>query len=555
MEKLRLKNILEYYIKESFEIKERRKKKMSEKKKEEQDRMHLNMEEDFKELRSELTDKNKNKRFGNKRKEGSSFKKIFLPRKPKMKKTGGLIYNVNKYSLNRSQKKAVRAGLKSDFLCVEGPPGNGKSEMITGLLINAVLRDQKVLIASHNNKAVDAVNEKLQRMKIEGLFIRSGKSEVRDENVKEYRKIISKWQGSKYNFYKLWRILAVIFFFSYRVHKQLLKSKLKRNIKKEWYETAKSREKNGSVKSVINNYLIHVCYGWGVTNMSARGSFELEENMFDLLVVDEAAQCEIAPLLPLMYRAKRVVAVGDPHQLEPIRDVMDEEEREEYVNSFTDLNEAEKEEILKTESFFDLVRRKTKGESILLNEHYRCHPDIIQYNNQTFYNNRLKIKTDRNNFDKNKSGIFWINAKLNHSQDHHHINKEEIELTKKCLGIVTGKYGIDAKDIGIITPFKKQYERLNKEIDKNILCGTIHTFQGGEKDYILLNLCIHPGMKEGTKNWVDREKNMINVATSRAKKGLIIIADFEEAKNRKTYIKDLARYYEQLGRIVFRGCT
>src|SRR4029079_1641870 len=57
---------------------------------------------------------------------------------------------------------------------------------------------------------------------------------------------------------------------------------------------------------------------WAVTSLSARGRVPFDPNFFDLLVIDEASQCDIASALPLLYRARRVVVIGDPMQLRHI---------------------------------------------------------------------------------------------------------------------------------------------------------------------------------------------------------------------------------------------
>ncbi|MBX9961543.1 MAG: AAA family ATPase [Burkholderiales bacterium] len=57
---------------------------------------------------------------------------------------------------------------------------------------------------------------------------------------------------------------------------------------------------------------------WAVTSLSARGRVPFEPGFFDLVVIDEASQCDIASALPLLYRAKRSVIIGDPQQLRHI---------------------------------------------------------------------------------------------------------------------------------------------------------------------------------------------------------------------------------------------
>ena len=52
---------------------------------------------------------------------------------------------------------------------------------------------------------------------------------------------------------------------------------------------------------------LFVC--WAVTSLSARGRVPFEPGYFDLVVIDEASQCDIASALPLLYRAKRSVII------------------------------------------------------------------------------------------------------------------------------------------------------------------------------------------------------------------------------------------------------
>ena len=66
--------------------------------------------------------------------------------------------------------------------------------------------------------------------------------------------------------------------------------------------------------SVLKKYL--PC--WAITSLSTHGRIPLEPGFFDLLVIDEASQCDIASVIPLLYRAKRVVVIGDPNQLSHI---------------------------------------------------------------------------------------------------------------------------------------------------------------------------------------------------------------------------------------------
>src|SRR5690606_14576081 len=63
--------------------------------------------------------------------------------------------------MNTEQRAAVRAALTASHTVVTGPPGTGKSQVVTNILVNAAWRGMKVLFASKNNKAVDVVEARV----------------------------------------------------------------------------------------------------------------------------------------------------------------------------------------------------------------------------------------------------------------------------------------------------------------------------------------------------------------------------------------------------------
>ena len=88
------------------------------------------------------------------------------------------------------------------------------------------------------------------------------------------------------------------------------------------------------------------------------------------------------------------------------------------------------------------------------------------------------------------------------------------------------------QSIGIITPFVNQKNLINEELEaagaKRVTCGTVHAFQGDEKDVILFSTALTDQTREGTYGWLKNNKELINVATSRAKDRLIV---FSSEKN------------------------
>jgi Novel STAND NTPase 3 len=119
--------------------------------------------------------------------------------------------------------------------------------------------------------------------------------------------------------------------------------------------------------------------------------FPSKENMIDLVIVDEAGQCRVDDALPLLYRAKKLMVVGDDKQT-----VIDK-------NSIIDdylFRESQLEEHLRNiqargvkgggSNLFELVKSIKQG-GVLLDEHYRCPPAIIAYSNQYVYNSELTV--------------------------------------------------------------------------------------------------------------------------------------------------------------------
>lgn len=79
--------------------------------------------------------------------------------------------------LNSEQRDAVLQGLNNDLTVVTGPPGTGKSQVVTSILVNAAWQGTKVLFASKNNKAVDVVEERVNALGPRPVLLRLGSND------------------------------------------------------------------------------------------------------------------------------------------------------------------------------------------------------------------------------------------------------------------------------------------------------------------------------------------------------------------------------------------
>ncbi len=185
---------------------------------------------------------------------------------------------------------------------------------------------------------------------------------------------------------------------------------------------------------------------------------------------------------------------------------------------------------------------------ILLKNHYRCDYNIINFNNQKFYNNQLRIM----NSSKKDDAIELIDMK-NSIPEKRNTSLNEIDQIVKTISELKDT----TSSVGIITPFVNQSilinERLEKENIKNVICGTIHTFQGDERDAIILSTSLTNETSKKTYEWLSNNKELINVATSRAKEKLIILCNKNEVdrlsdSSKVDDFKELIDYAETNGK-------
>ena len=278
---------------------------------------------------------------------------------------------------------------------------------------------------------------------------------------------------------------------------------------------------------------------WCVTNLAVRGALPLRGALFDLVVVDEAGQCDIASALPLMYRARRAMIIGDAHQLRHIASV---DRQQEQVLQLRHGLEAAAEQpwTFAHNSLFDLATTHALGPRMqLLVEHFRSHADIIGFSNQQWYGGQLVVCTEYARLvvpQASGPGVRWIpvsgRASRPASGGASHATEARV-VVDELDRLLTG--GGFTGTVGVVTPFRAQANAIRKAVARRLdpqlcdrarlLIDTAHGFQGDERDVIVLSPCVAPGMPRGARHFLAGSGNLFNVAITRARASLVVVGD------------------------------
>lgn len=245
------------------------------------------------------------------------------------------------------------------------------------------------------------------------------------------------------------------------------------------------------------------------TTYSAKSCIS-KDMVFDYVIMDEASQVDIKTGALALSCAMNAVIVGDDKQLP---NVVSREEAL-ALNAIQTTNGVDDRYNALTHSFLQSCAEVFKDAPVtLLREHYRCHPKIIEFCNQRFYNGELVAMTT----DNHEENVLQVvrTAKGNHARGH--FNQREIDV---IAGEVMPEYA-DSGSVGIITPYRNQADELNKALGQDI-ASTVHKYQGRECDTIIMSTV------DNEPNEFSDDANLLNVAISRAKTHLCIVTNGNE---------------------------
>lgn len=306
----------------------------------------------------------------------------------------------------------------------------------------------------------------------------------------------------------------------------------------------------GALPSDIGKMILEHRPMWLVSVLGAPRRIPLDDGLFDLVIFDEASQCDIASAMPLFARAKRAVVVGDNRQLSFIPQLGRAQDRN--LMQAQGLPSKGMGRFSQSRlSLFDFALRVPDTPRVTLRHQYRSAGQIVDYISSEFYGGELVVAQPPEGArvpKGSKPGIAWTHIAAPAIPSKGNVNTNEASAIAGEVKNLLVDQGYDGS-IGVITPFRAQIMVIRESVDllvpQNVLeradfrVGTVDGFQGQERDLILFSPVLGANSPTTGVSFVQKDARRLNVAISRARAVAHVIGDLEFARSAK--VKALAR--------------
>jgi hypothetical protein len=302
---------------------------------------------------------------------------------------------------------------------------------------------------------------------------------------------------------------------------------------------------------------------WMVRKQAVSFLFPCKPRIFDLVIVDEATQCRVDDALPLMLRARKFMVVGDDKQTVLAKDSVIDDYLFAEFNLDEHLRSTQARGIKGGGSHIFGLVKGIKEASVMLDEHYRCPPDIIEYSNRYVYNSELRVMQWRRAGESPAMMVDWSERQHPDSerQESGQYKGIETDMVDRYLTWVSAKIKELEKETGrrintetdialvyfllknepYIKARKQEWlEKLGRGSD--VLDGAGAALQGKERPYIFYLWDMNRGnmmaFRQGDDP--DKRKGELNVLMSRPKKRAFhyLHKRFDELDHEKASISD-----------------
>lgn len=400
-------------------------------------------------------------------------------RLPKIPRTGDA---VETEGLRPGQARALKAAVRlpeRGTLLVQGPPGTGKTTVIARFLQEAARRGKTVLVASHTHVAIDNAFQKTLRLNrnMEHKMVRLGDNQNVSPDLHHLTKQIGQFHMDP--------------------------------------------EEEGAKPLFSNIFQKHPIVGMTLDALANAWVYadQLDQRVepFDYVIVDEAGMNGFPKLAVAHAAAKRMILVGDPLQLPPIIRAWSFRNDENYKRSH-----------------FEHLQLLRPDLSILLDEQFRCDPGIYEWPNDAVYEGAVTSRRERVQQTGSvlghprKGSVLWLDTKKMPGNKETRVGSSRINRSHAALAVEVVRdllrQGVDAAEIGYISPFKSQARLFQNGLEETrtpgagiITSATVDAFQGNERRIIVYDLT---SLKPAKPH---EDYRRLNVSITRAEDLLILI--------------------------------
>jgi very-short-patch-repair endonuclease len=235
---------------------------------------------------------------------------------------------------------------------------------------------------------------------------------------------------------------------------------------------------------------------WIMSHSRISEAMPAEIGAFDLVIVDEASQSDLWAL-PAILRGKKVLVVGDDKQVSPDAGFIESTRIQELLDRFL-VEQPFAAEMTPEKSLYDLSARVFAADHVMLREHFRCVPPVIEYSNRTFYQDQilpLRIPRASERIEPPLVDIYVEDGcrdTQNRNEYEAHAIADEIgailadeKLAGRTIGVVTLLGAEQAKFIDSIVLQRCDAAELRR---RKFLCGDAPAFQGSERNIMFLSM-------------------------------------------------------------------
>lgn len=480
---------------------------------------------------------------------------------------------------NQAQQEAIQKAMSNRVTYVWGPPGTGKTATLGFVVANYIKAGKKVLFASNTNRAVDvgllSVMQALQQLQLQvepDRITRFGEAALENDLLAQLsfdeqldarrREIIGKTLDSSQQLR-----LKMLEEMRTKLEKSGRKMPAKLQNEYEMLTLHLDESDNEDASEAVATELEQLRYRELVrkklvaTTLARVCTSDILPSLnFDAVVIDEASMASIPYILVLASRSKEhIVFSGDPMQLPPIATTNNHTHRDFLEKDvYTMASEADS-----MEQLF-VWKDENPGITCFFDTQYRLEDDLAEVISEVFYDGRLKSgKADAilhapsqqlslRDAQASKSDVSvhlvntmrygpWIDTPKS-EYGFRPVNEVHRNLVMELVKRLVINEQLQPSQIGIIVPFRSVVWDYRRELYSTnfsgVEVGTIHTFQGREKEAILFDLVMSgAGETQPRRHFsvrpFDETKNglsvprLLNVAFSRAKKHMVVLADMD----------------------------